>query len=282
MTEFLGSKENPDYAKLLNLISTVARRYKKDEPQIVTEHVVIQPIVRNEETNEVIKTMHESAPKTISGRTLLGYAAIALGVVLLFVGYRKDELCFDCMLLYFIGFVISSFVGVYLVKKELVSTPRNLVFSGSLVATAFSLFYLLCETCWYGFSSFDLDDAGTGSKVFFIASVVVTCFLGWKFYKADESESPTDVTSNKSAKSTDTDRIRWNTELDGYTYKFAWLVSYVGMLCSALVCAIVTFNLLDAYDPEVLPLCLFGGSAVLSFTAACGLFRFKHYGYDCL
>lgn len=161
--EILGSEENPDFIKLSNLISTVARRYKKEEPQFASEPEKVEPVEKREAPASTERPAPDAVSDSISGRTLLGFASIALGVVLLFVGYNKKRLYFDDMLLYFIGFIAASFVGAYLVKKELVSTPRNLIFSGSLAVTAFSVYNLLCEGCWSGrLSSFDFEDAGAG------------------------------------------------------------------------------------------------------------------------
>lgn len=281
--EILGSEENPDFIKLSNLISTVARRYKKEEPLVSPEPVIVEPVAREEEPVHTERPAQNVAQDSIPGRTLLGFAVIAIGVVLLFVGYNNERLYFDKMLMYFIGFIAASFVGAYLVKKELVSTPRNLVFSGALAVTAFSFYKLLCDGCRYGrIERFDLDRAGTGPIVFFVAAVIVTCILGWRFYKVDSEGESADGTSGTPAVSTDTDRIRWNTEIGGYRYRYAWFIAYIGMPCSAVLCAIATLNMFDTYDPDWLSICLFGGSAILSGIAACGLFRFKHYGYVCI
>ena len=281
--EILGSKDNPVFIKLSNLISTVARRYKKEEPKASPEPEKVEPVEKREALASNERPAPDAESDSISGRTLLGFAAIALGVVLLFVGYNNERLYFDDMLIYFIGFIAASFVGAYLVKKELVSLTKNLIFAGALTMTAFSLYYLLCESCYLGrLYNFDLEDAGAGPIVFFIAAVVVNCILGLKFYKTDVEVDSTGNAPEKPVVSTDTDRIRWNTEIGGYRYRFAWFIAYIGIPCSALLCTIATLNMFDTYDPDWLSICLFGGSAILSVIAACGLFRFKFYGYVCI
>lgn len=279
--EIIGSEKHPDYLKLTKLISTVARRHKKDKKYSEPEPVAVEPVEKKEATymdSVPVRASEESIPN----RILLGLAVITLGIVLLLVGYSKEGLFFNDMLLYFIGFIVSSFVGAYLIKEELLSTTRNLVFAGSLALSAFSLYYMLCEGCWRGrLKYFDLKEAGVGPILFFLAMVGVSCFL-WKtkLFKS-KLERSFDFSSIRK-KGSEMDCIRWNTEINGFKFRFAWFTSYISLPISTLFYVIAFFYQLTSSSLDGLTFFLLGGSAILSLLATFGLFRFKYYGYKYL
>ena len=78
------------------------------------------------------------------------------------------------------------------------------------------------------------------------------------------------------------DCIRWNTEINGFKFRFAWFTSYISLPISTLFYVIAFFYQLTSSSLDGLTFFLLGGSAILSLLATFGLFRFKYYGYKYL
>lgn len=344
--DIVGTKGNPDYLALSNLIATVNRRYKiRNSTDKEEEEPSIEKVVKKS-ANKTAKP--SSVSEYSAEKDIFGLGAIALGIVLLIAGYVKEGLYFNDMLFYFIGFMIATLVGLYLIKPEYFSYKPSLLFIGSLTLFSFSLFFLLCESSYKGdITYFDINYASTGSIVCTTITMLISFASAYNLLnktasKNDDNNAPnktnntegekeetssqriledkqgttkakeTESASNKDVeneelltKSTSSetinistvkeepnitptnknelpDRIRWGTMINGKTFRFAWIVSYISLPISILLNFVILMSCLSYDDPDLLFVSLTLGSIIFSVITVLGLFVFKHYSYICI
>lgn len=172
--EIIGIKDNPDYDTLSNLVIKVKRRYKSRSNSDNNERIEpLSKAIKNAFENKKTKVNHDS--EYSAKKDIFGLCAIVLGVVILIVGYVKEGLYFDDMLLYFLGFTLLTLVGIYLIKPEYFFYGPSLLLVFSLTLFSFSLFFILCESCYSGdITDFDMYDASAGATIFLIASLIIS------------------------------------------------------------------------------------------------------------